>query len=333
MGQASAVAEFLGRHDVGRLISDEDQGRKSRTMLERFTGRDGQRFVTDALRNQSIVGEGANLTEIICDSAEVLAFAPGAAIIEESAPDNDIYFILAGVVSICVGGREIAVRTAGQHIGEMAVVDPGQSRSASAVAEDEVVVARVPAGVFIDLAEANPRLWRNIARGLAERLRQRNLSVLSVNPRPVLFVGCSTEALPVARAIESTIAHDPIVVRVWSDDIFEASSFPIESLERQLPGVDFAALVLSPDDRVVSRDTASDAPRDNVLFELGLFMGALGHSRTFLVYPHGIDIKIPTDLVGLTVLTYRSGPRCELLSAIAPACHQLKKQVLAAGPR
>ena len=302
-------------------------------MLERFTGREGQSFVIDALRDQRVVGEADSLAETISDRAEILGFTSGAAIIEEAAPDNDIYFILAGVVSVRVGGREIAVRTAGQHIGEMAVVDPGQPRSASAVADDEVVVARVSANVFIDLAEANPRLWRNIARGLAERLRQRNRFVPSVNPQPVLFVGCSTESLPVAQAVQSALAYDPIMVKVWTDDTFEASSFPIESLERELHGVDFAVLVLSPDDKVVSRDTTSNAPRDNIVFELGLFMGALGHVRTFLIYPHGIDIKIPTDLNGITALTYKSGPQCELTSAVAPACHQLRKQVLAAGPR
>ena len=109
-------------------------------MLARFTGQDAQRFVTEVLRNQPAIGESANLAETICDQAEIMGFAQHSTVIEESAPDNDIYFILAGVVSIRVGGREIAVRTAGQHIGEMAVVDPGQPRSASAVAEGEVVV-------------------------------------------------------------------------------------------------------------------------------------------------------------------------------------------------
>ena len=302
-------------------------------MLARFTGREGRRFVFDTLRDQSIVGEDDNLAEAICDNADVAGFASGTAIIEESAPDNDIYFILAGVVSIRVGGREIAVRTVGQHIGEMAVVDPGQPRSAAAVADGDVVAARISASTFTDLAEANPRLWRNIARGLAERLRQRNRFVSSVNPRPVLFVGCSTEALPVAQTIQSALAHDPIVAKVWTDDVFEASSFPIESLEREWHKVDFAVLVLSPDDKVISRNITHNAPRDNIVFELGLFMGALGHSRTFLVYPHGIDTKIPTDLKGITALTYKSGPQCELTSAVAPACHQLRKQVLAAGPR
>lgn len=65
-------------------------------------------------------------------------------------------------------------------------MDPEQPRSASAVAEGEVVVARVSVRTFTDLAEANPRLWRNIARGLVERLRQRNRFVSPANPRLVL---------------------------------------------------------------------------------------------------------------------------------------------------
>ena len=302
-------------------------------MLERFTGQDGRTFVIDALRDQSVTSGDARLAETVCNHAEVVGFSQGSTIIKESAPDNDIYFILAGVVSIRVGGREIAVRTAGQHIGEMAVVDPGQPRSASAVADGEVVVARVSARTFINLAEANARLWRNIARTLAERLRQRNRFVSSMNPRPVLFVGCSTESLPVAQAIQSALSHDPNEVKVWTDDIFEASDFPILSLERELSIVDFAVLLLSPDDTVISRETTSDAPRDNIVFELGLFMGALGHSRTFLVYPYSIDIKIPTDLAGITPLTYEQRPQCELPSAIAPMCIQLRNRILKVGPR
>ncbi len=303
-------------------------------MLERFTGRGGRRLAIEALRRQPVIGEAENLAETICDNAEVVGFAPGSPIIEESAPDNDIYFILAGVVSIRVVGREIAVRTAGHHIGEMAVLDPGQPRSASAVAEGEVVTARVSAGAFSELAEANPRLWRNIARELAERLRQRNRFISPVNPRPVLFLGCSTESLPIARAIQSALEHDPIVVKVWTDDIFEASNFPIESLERELPKVDFAALVLSPDDRVVSRNEASDAPRDNIVFELGLFMGALGRARTFLIYPHGVDVKIPTDLEGIIPLTYNPSPQCEVdATAVASAGNRLRNQILSVGCR
>ena len=301
-------------------------------MLSRFAGREGRRVVVDALRDQPVIGEDADLAETICDRAEILGFDSGTAIIEEDAPDDDMYFILSGAVSVRVGGREVGVRAAGQHIGEMAVVDPGQPRSASVVAEGEVVAARVSAIAFASLAESNPRLWRNVARGLARRLRQRNRFVRSVNPRPVMFVGCSTESLPIGEAVQSALSRAPIVVRLWTEDVFEASSFPIESLEHELHRVDFAALVLSPDDMVISRDQAAEAPRDNIVFELGLFMGALGHDRTFLIYPRGVDIKIPTDLAGITALTYEPGPPCGLTRELEAACRQLRKQVLAAGP-
>ena len=302
-------------------------------MLSRFDGPEGRRLLIEALRTQPVIGDDATLAGKIADSVEVAAFEPDSVLIEDSASDNDICFILAGVVSIRVLGREVAVRTAGQHIGEMALIDPGQRRSASAVAEDEVVIARLSEPAFTDLAESNPRLWRNIARELASRLRQRNRLVPPMNPRPVLFVGCSVESVPVARAIQSALEHDPIVVRPWTDGVFTASSFIIESLERELLDVDFAALVLSPDDTVISRNTTNDAPRDNIIFELGLSMGALGHSRTFLIYPRDVDIKIPTDLAGITPLTYKLGPENGLLTAIAAACNEMRAIILTTGPR
>ena len=302
-------------------------------MLQRFSGPDGYIHLVEALEIQPVVGGDTAIANAISGCVEVASFQPGSSIIEESAPDNDLYFILAGVVSIRVSGREIAVRTAGQHVGEMALLDPGQPRSASAVADGEVVAARISASGFAGLADANPRLWRNVARVLAERLRQRNRFVLPANPRPVIFVGCSTESLPIGRAVQSALEHDPIVVRVWTDDTFRASQFPVESLERELAKVDFAALVLSPDDTVISRDSERQAPRDNLVFELGLCMGALGHSRTFLLHPRGSDVKIPTDLSGFTPLTYQTSYDGPISVAVASACEEMRVAIQASGPR
>ena len=164
-------------------------------------------------------------------------------------------------------------------------------------------------------------------------LRQRNRFVPPANPRPVLFVGCSTEALPIGRAIQSAFEHDPIVVRVWTDDTFKPSQFPVESLERELAKADFAALVLSPDDTVISRDAEAPAPRDNLVFELGLCMGALGHSRTFLLHLRGSEIKIPTDLSGFTPLTYRKGSDAPNSVAMASACEEMRSAIKTLGPR
>ena len=101
-------------------------------MLDRFYGAEGRPLLVEALRAQSVIGDDAALAESIAASVEVEALETGAIVMQESGADNDICFILAGVVSVRVLGREIAVRTAGQHIGEMVLVDPGQRRGHSA---------------------------------------------------------------------------------------------------------------------------------------------------------------------------------------------------------
>ena len=302
-------------------------------MLKRFYGEDGLRQVIEALQDQILIGGSVRLAKTISYIAEVVGFPPGSTIIKESAPDNEVCFILSGNVSIHVGGREVAVRTAGQHIGEMSVLDPGQPRSASAVAIDEVVVARVGAINFISVADSNPRLWRNIARELSERLRQRNRFVSPMNAIPVLFVGCSAESLPLGRAIQTALSHDPVNVRVWTDNVFRASNFPVESLEQELASADFAVMVLAPDDTVISRETTTDAPRDNVIFELGLFMGVLGRSRTFLVCPRSLDLKIPTDLLAVTTLSYDVGDEINPAAAVASACNEIRELIHRNGSR
>ncbi len=69
---------------------------------------------------------------------------------------------------------------------------------------------------------------------------------------------------------------------------------------------DFAILLVAPDDTVVSRRTRQRAPRDNVLFEFGMFMAVLGRRRTFLLVEErgGARPKIPSDLLGIQALGY-----------------------------
>ncbi len=60
-------------------------------------------------------------------------------------------------------------------------------------------------------------------------------------------------------------------------------------------------MVLSPDDITTSRKLKSLAPRDNVIFELGLFMGSLGRERCYMVRQDNSQLKIPSDLLGIKV--------------------------------
>ena len=252
-----------------------------------------------------------------------------------SRPPNsaNLSHMLSGSVSVSVHGREVAVRRAGQQVGEMAALDPSQSRSATITARDEVVIVRVPPAAFIDLANANPLMWRNVARSLADRLRQRDDRVERTNDVPVLFIGCSAESLCMGEAIKAGLSHAKVTVHLWTDNVFQPSTFTLESLENELAASDFAALVLVPDDVVTSRDATVPAPRDNVVFELGLFIGALGHTRTFLIQPSDTDVKVPSDLAGFIPLTYSLTRESEPCTAVTSVCDQLIDAINAAGPR
>ena len=294
-------------------------------MINRFRGKGGRNRLISALRQQIILHDNETLSIELADQAELLQFESGEELIVQGNVDNEIYFILAGRLAIVINGREVAIRHSGQQVGEMALIDPSAKRSASVIAIEQTVVAKTSEASFRLLADKYPRVWQLIAVELCERLRQRNRLVDSTNPRPVLFVGSSKESLPIARAIQSNLDYDDFVVQLWTDGVFGASQFPITELEKRIREADFAMLVLGPDDEVLSRDEKSDAPRDNVIFELGLSMGALSHERTFMITPRECDIKIPTDLLGLIPIDYKSGDFNDLASSLGPACEQLRR--------
>src|ERR1700680_2043986 len=118
-----------------------------------------------------------------------------------------------------------------------------------------------------------------------------------------IFIGSSSEGLEFARAVRALLAQDAEVT-LWNEVFFAVGNTFIDSLVNAFPRFDFAAVVLTPDDLTTSRDVKTLSPRDNALFELGLFMGHLGRERTFVVRPRSNDLKIPSDLAGLTTAPY-----------------------------
>ncbi|MCX6633756.1 MAG: nucleotide-binding protein, partial [Acidobacteria bacterium] len=144
---------------------------------------------------------------------------------------------------------------------------------------------------------------------------------------PALFVGSSSEGLTVARAIQTQLQHDTEVT-VWNEGAFPLGQTTLEGLVNALDRFDFAVLLLTPDDAVVSRQSEHLAPRDNLLFELGLFMGRLGRSRTFVVCENSSRMKLPSDLAGVTVARYtQERADGNLLAAVGPACDQIRKAI------
>ena len=145
-----------------------------------------------------------------------------------------------------------------------------------------------------------------------------------------IFIISSAEALEIARTIQNAFEYYFTVV-VWTDGVFRASWYPIESLERQLDQSDFAIAVAQPDDVTESRGISSATARDNVIFELGMFIGRIGRQRSFLVEPRSEEVKLPSDLSGITALPYKYDPD-DLTAAVAPACNRIRKIVRDLGP-
>jgi predicted nucleotide-binding protein len=78
--------------------------------------------------------------------------------------------------------------------------------------------------------------------------------------------------------------------------VFGLSQGTLESLVDAVERFDFAVIVLTADDVIIMRETRTQTPRDNVMFELGLFMGAIGRGRTFVVCPNTPGLTLPSDL-------------------------------------
>jgi len=116
-----------------------------------------------------------------------------------------------------------------------------------------------------------------------------------------IFIGSSSEGIDIARKtkvyLESTLASECIV---WENKgVFEQNKSTFDSLLKGRLLYDFVILIATKDDIVWWRKMIDRIPRDNVIFEFGLYLGALGESRTILLQENGV--KLPSDLNGITL--------------------------------
>lgn len=150
------------------------------------------------------------------------------------------------------------------------------------------------------------------------------MSTPSVSVR--LFIGSSKEGREIARALQTELG-DHIQVDRWDQSVFEPSGYTLDSLIAKANSVDFAVLVATPDDTTESRGERKASARDNIVLEFGLFAGALGRERTYLLATG--DLKLPTDVLGLTRLPYRA--QSNLRGAVTEAAVQVEERVSSLG--
>ena len=144
--------------------------------------------------------------------------------------------------------------------------------------------------------------------------------------KPKLFIASSVEALSVAEAVNIKLEYD-FQVKQW-DNAFDLSSITLVSLIEIAEDTDYGVFVFHPDDEAIIRDNAYSVVRDNVLFELGLFIGALGLKCCFVLTPRSIEteFRLPTDLAGVTMTSYDDQLE-DKTDAVTPSCAKIKQTV------
>ena len=174
----------------------------------------------------------------------------------------------------------------------------------------------------------------NSLYGLLERVTSTHAltgGTWALGQKPRCFIGSSSEDRVIARALSATIA-DFCSPSLW-EFAFPPGRTAIEALEAELRRCQFAVLVVEPTDETISRGIEWGSPRDNVVFELGLFMGLLGRGRVFLLSPTSMTLKVPSDLNGVTRLVYRgSADRNDIRSTLVAAVEDLRQAINRAAP-
>lgn len=301
-------------------------------MKERFEGPENRQTLIDVIATQKLLVGVAEAAVMIVDSGELLELKAFDDLIHEGAGDDDVYFILLGEFSIVVKGQMIAARSVGDCVGEMSAIDSSLPRSATVRSDGLSVVLKVTRNSFNTIADHHPTIWKNIARELTKRLHQRNKLLTKPNETTRIFIISSKEALPIAQELQAVLRHVGLPV-AWPDGIFFASGYALEALEQEVDKSDFAIAVAQPDDTTTSRGTTSSVVRDNVIFELGLFMGRLGRRRTILFQPAGQELRLPSDLHGLTAVSYKLGDPKDATAHISAASHEIRKLIENLGVR
>ncbi|MBA6339773.1 nucleotide-binding protein [Colwellia sp. MB02u-10] len=120
-----------------------------------------------------------------------------------------------------------------------------------------------------------------------------------------LFIGSSVEGLVFADSVKAILEHSSIRAEVWTQGTFMANGYPLEQLEAALDKHQYGLFVMTPDDIILRRDEQLPVARDNLLLELGMFIGRYGRNNCFILIPRGEGApKMPSDLTGFNTIDY-----------------------------
>ena len=121
-----------------------------------------------------------------------------------------------------------------------------------------------------------------------------------------IFIGSSAEQKAyldlIASWIESS-GHEPVL---WNDsNVFPPGSYILSSLVKIAKTVEAAVFIFSEDDTLWYRKAKIKQPRDNVIFEYGVFLGILGKER--VIFCRDGKPKPASDILGVVYIDISKG--------------------------
>jgi len=118
-----------------------------------------------------------DLLQLFRHAEEVINITAGQTIFSEGDAGDVMYVLLAGEIKITLNNKIIETLTAGEILGEMALVDHNP-RSANAVAKTDCVLMPINERRFLFLVQETPYFALHVMSVIAKRLRQRTLEVV-----------------------------------------------------------------------------------------------------------------------------------------------------------
>jgi len=118
--------------------------------------------------------------------------------------------------------------------------------------------------------------------------------------RPNIIIFSSSQSLPIAKELEDNL-REVCDCQTWDSCFLYGRSY-LDSLLLLSLAYDACILVCGADDVTISKDASKPSPRDNVIFEIGLYMGRMGTERAMILAQTGV--KLPSDLDGITIWNF-----------------------------
>lgn len=115
--------------------------------------------------------------------------------------------------------------------------------------------------------------------------------------KPKIFIGSSKLGYPIAEKIKKYLSKIGDCFLWQEHDVWETNRSTFDNLIRMSNFFDFGVFIATADDVTLTNDNLVIEPRDNIILEMSLFLGAMGHNKSFLLVEEGV--KLPSDFSGI----------------------------------